>query len=416
MEQKRELTKAEEARLAALAKGDPRLNAMLRLVWNAGLTVAETASLRWEDVDLAVPCVRAGGRTVPLVPEAASALDRLNRRTEWVFPSRRNIGEPVARMSVNRELRRLLDRAGLSYLRPRDLKNLHILRTLEEWTLEEAVRITGVEAVTLRDTWREYGREAPLRSTPAGTAPPDGPALERALEAEGDTLDVRIIRLSWQGGLYLREIQTLRWADVSPDFKSWTPRAGREARPVPASLRPWLEAWSAGGGEYVAEGPRSGKPLDETALSHRTAIFFARHGLEGMSVANLRGSGQVEETDLLRLLEAVGRRGHRAMESLRNELGLTPNQMQAAVEALRQDGRLAPEGGGSLRLPGFRLPRERFYSALEESAGETLSAAELRERSGVQDANLYHYINEALRDGRLRKEGFGRYAVEDRGR
>lgn len=414
MEQKRELTKAEETRLVSLARRDPRLNAMLRLVWNAGLTVAETAPLRWEDVNLAIPCVRAGGRTVPLVPEAAAALRKLSRRTEWVFPSRRNTGEPMARMSVNRELRLLLNEAGLFHLRPRDLKNLHILRTLEERTLEEAVRITGVEAVTLRDTWREYGRETPLRSTPAGTAPLDGPALERALEAEGDTLDGRILRLLWQGGLTLREIQRLRWDDVSADCTRWTLGERCAVRDVPEALRPRLAGWRAKGGTYAVEGPRSGKPLDETALSRRTNIFFSRHGLEGMSAGSVRGGGQVGERDLERLAELVSCRGHIAWKRARELLGLSENQMRAAVERLRREGRLSPEEGTVLCPPGRRTARERFYAALDESAGETLAAGELRRRCGVHNANLYHYIKEALGNERLRKAGYGRYEVPRR--
>lgn len=46
--------------------------------------------------------------------------------------------EPVARMTVNRELRRLLDEASLPALAPKDLRNQYLLRALEETTLEES--------------------------------------------------------------------------------------------------------------------------------------------------------------------------------------------------------------------------------------------------------------------------------------
>lgn len=416
MKEKRELTEAEERRLRARAARDPWLGAMLLLVWRAGLTVAEAAVLRWEDVDLSAPSVTAGGRTVPLEPETAAVLGRLGKGRKWVFPSRRNEGEPVSRMTVNRELRLLLDEEGLEEFQPRDLKNLHILRVLEEATLEEAVRVTGVEAVTLRDTWKEYGRTEPPRATPAGSARPDGQALERALLREGDTLDGRIIRLSWQGGLYLREIRALRWADVSAYCKYWYVGAERKKRPIPEGLRPWLRAWRERGGVYVVEGPRSGRPPDETALSHRAAIFFARHGLEGISVSSLRGNGQVSGRDRERLLEEVGRRGYCGMALAQRRLEMTPNQVRSAAEALRREGRLDPEGGELLCLPGFRFPRERFRAALEESAGETLDTAELRKRCGIQDGSLYNYIHDALREGRLIKTGYGRYRVPDKSR
>lgn len=411
MEYKHILTEEEGARLAALAAGDPQRRAMLRLVWNAGLTVAETASLRWEDVDLAVPCLRAGGRTVPLVPEAAAALKRLGRgrSPEWVFPSRRNPAEPVARMTVNRELRRLLDEAGLSKLVPKDLRNQYLLRALEETTLEEAVRLTGIQPETLRDTWREYGRTEPIRPTPAGSVRPDDPALAAALEKEGDTLDGRIVRLSWQGGLLLREIQALRWADVSHGLESWN--VDGEERPVPSALRPWLEAWSALGGEYVAAGPRSGRPLEMGAMSRRMTLFFARHGLEGLSASGFRGNGQVEEADKEALLALVRRKGYYSLDTARQRLGMTANQIHATAAALRREGRLDPAGGETLRLPGERTPRERLYGALEESRGGEVTTRDLQRRSGLTGNLFYYYMREAAASGRLRRTGKGRYRV-----
>lgn len=411
MEYKRELTEEEARRLTAQAGRDPQHRAMLLLVWKAGLSVAETAGLRWADVDLSVPCLRLGRRTVPLVPEAAAALGRLGQGKEWVFPSRRQEG-PMSVMSVNRELRLMLDGAGLSGVKPKDLRNQYLLGVLERTSLEEAVRVTGYEAETLRDNWREYGRKAPRRPTPAGSAAPDTPALEAALEREGDTLDGRIIRLSWQGGLLFREIQGLRWADVASDNRSWT--VGEKAGPVPPPLQPWLREWRARGGEYVVAGPRSGRPLELAVISRRTARFFARYGLEGMSVSGFRGNGQLEKADVEALLEAVRRRGFCAMETARKKLGLSSNQIRAAAEALRREGRLSREGGEILRLPGERTCRERFYAGLEERAGETVTAAELRKLCGIYNNKLYYYIREAAAAGRLRKEGRGRYAVRKR--
>lgn len=78
-----------------------------------------------------------------LTEEEGARLGR-SRSPEWVFPSRRNPAEPVARMTVNRELPRLLDEACLPALAPKDLRNQYLLRALEETTMEEAVRITGI--------------------------------------------------------------------------------------------------------------------------------------------------------------------------------------------------------------------------------------------------------------------------------
>lgn len=411
MEYKRELTEEEARRLTEQGERDPQRCAMLLLVWKAGLSVAETAGLRWADVDLSVPCLRLERRTVPLVPEAAAALGRLGQGKEWVFPSRRQEG-PMAVMSVNRELRLMLDGAGLSGTKPKDLRNQYLLWVMERASLEEAIRVTGYEAETLRDNWREYGRKAPRRPTPAGSAAPDVPALEAALGREGDTLDGRILRLSWQGGLRLREIQGLRWADIAPDDRSWT--VGGKTGPVPPPLRPWLREWRARGGEYVAAGPRSSRPLEVAVISRRTARFFARHGLEGMSVSGFRGNGRLEKADVEALLEVVRRRGFCAMGTARKKLGLSSNQVRAAAEELRREGRLSREGGEILCLPGERTSRERFYDALDEIAGETVTAAGLRKLCEIYNNKLYYYVREAAAAGRLRKEGRGRYLVREK--
>lgn len=384
------LTEEECRCLIRQAGQDPQHLAMLRLVWNAGLTVAETAALRWEQVDFSSRCLRLENRIIPLAPEVAAALDRLGKGRKWVFPSRRKKGEPVARMSINRELQRMLDAAGLEGVTPRELRNQYFLKVLEETTLEEAIRITGVGVETLRDNWREHGRESPLRPTPAGSIPPEDAAIERALEKEGDTLDGRIVRLSWQGGLYLREIASLRWMDVSPDCGRWV--VNGQASPVPSALRPWLEMWRVLGGEYVVQGHRSGHAPDIAVLSRRKAGFLARHGLEGMSASKLRGNGQVGEANRAALLDLVRSRGMCSVKLTQQKLGLTSNQVFAAAAARRKEGLLATGGGELLRTPGALTTRERFYAILEESEGKRLTTGELRRRCGVQGNTVYYYI------------------------
>lgn len=256
--------------------------------------------------------------------------------------------------------------------------------------MEEAIRVTGVEAETLRDNWREHGREDPPRLTPAGSIPPDDAAIEQALEKEGDTLDGRIVRLIWQGGLYLREITSLRWMDISPDCGGWT--INGKVGPVPPTLRPWLKIWRVSGGEYVVQGPRFGHAPDIVVLRKRKAIFFAYHGLEGMSVSDLRGNGQVGEGNRAALLDLVRSRGMCSVKLTQQKLGLTSNQVFAAAAALRKEGLLATGGGELLRTPGALTTRERFYAILEESEGKRLTTGELRRRCGVQGNTVYYYI------------------------
>ena len=408
---KRELSVHEIKRLFAQVKGNPRAEAMLCMIWDEGLTVGETAVLRWAEVDLENLWLRTAGREIPLAVRAARALKGLERRGEYVFPSEADAGAPMARNSVNRIIRRALNGAGLAGVLPRDLRCQYLLRMTESHTLEEAARMTGVQIVTLRDNWREYGREGLPELTPAGSLRADAKTLEQALEEEGDTVNSRIVRLSWQGGLQIREIQKLRWEDVSASGERWTP-PGREEEEVPAGLQPHLRAWRSQGGTYVIEGPRAGGPLELAALSRRAANFFISYGLEGLSLMNLRGGGQVGTEERTALLALVQKRGGCALEGARRKLGLTPNQAWGLAESLRREGLLDPKGGEMLYLPGMSGPRDQFYSALRARRGREIDTLSLSAVSGLKGGRLQYYIKEAQEEGWLVKVRHGVYRVK----
>lgn len=84
-------------------------------------------------------------------------------------------------------------------------------------------------------------------------------------------------------------------------------------------------------------------------------------------MSGFRGNGGVEEADKEALLALVRRKGYYSLDTARQRLGMTANQIHAAAAALRREGRLDPAGGEALRLPGERPPRERPLPRAVES-------------------------------------------------
>lgn len=411
-------TERETERLLALAEEDLETAALFWLLWGAGLTVAEATGLRWEQTRLRAGRLEMEERIAPLPPEAAEALEALPRRGEWVFPSDRNPGEPISRMTATRWIRELLDRAGLERLQPRDLQYLSILRLMETGTLEEAARATGWEVRSLQALWKKFGRGEPPHSTSSsGNRAPDCEALRKALSREGGSPGARIARLVWQGGLYLRQIRTLRWEDLSPDCRSWT--LDGTAEPVPPGLRPVLRKWRErdDGTGFVVAGPRSGTPGDIGSMDRRVQEYFTRHGLEGTSLTHLRGLGTERPEERERLLTLARSRVRFRLRTARLYLGLTGGQTARLLEELEQDGVLEREPGedGEIfwRLAGGQTPRELFDAALAEARGRALGLEELRTRTGLSRGLLHYYIREALETGRLRRTGHGHYRAAD---
>lgn len=424
-ETKRMATEQERARVFALAEL-PSDRLLLHMIWDQGLTVAETAGLTWGEVDGRRLRLRGDGRSVPLEPgtEEALAAARAELR-KWtgreprpetpVFPGSGEDGAPVSRMTVSRRVRALLDRAGLKDVHPKELKEQYILRQLERRPIEEVSRISGVETRTLGDIWGEYGREGsrPPRKT-ARRSGADPAALEAALAQEGDSLDARVIRLSWQGGLTVREMRTLRWSELPEDFSVWSP--GGRSRPIPEALRPWLEQWRAAdrtrGADCLTEGVRGKGPGELSFLTRRANEFLIRRGMEDVTLVRLRGGGLAADAGARSaLLEYARKRGRFRLTAAARRLGLPPLETRRLTEALWAEGLLEPEGKDVWRLSGGETARERLEGVLEKERGRTVTAGALRERSGIPDSRLHYFIREALAEGRLRRVSRGTYLV-----
>lgn len=131
-------------------------------------------------------------------------------------------------MTANRQLRTLLDTAGLAWLHPKELWEQTALRLLER--VSQAL---GIGKRTLMDIWKEYERPGTPWTTPR-FGPVSPAALDAALQADGDSLDTRIVRLNWQGGLFARGMQMLRWVDVAEAGQAWV--IAVERRGIPSAL------------------------------------------------------------------------------------------------------------------------------------------------------------------------------------
>lgn len=387
---------------------DPLTTALLYLTWDLGLTPTEITLLRWEDLDLSAGVLRVKGREVPIPPEAAAFFSALERRGPYVAATRKSRGSPTNRITVSRKLRFALDAAGLTEVEPKLLRELYILRQIDLLPIEAAARVTGLEVVSLQQLYRRH-RHAPLKAERRGkTRALDLSALKRALDQEGDTLDRRVILLSWQGGLLLREMQALRWDDVDLAEGVW--RVAGEARPIPPALRPVLAQWQGEGPGYVLR-TQTGRPVEVPFLSRRVSEFFIRYGMEEVSLPFLRGRVRTDEDYQARLLALLTERPELTVRQAAGALGLSLSVTRRLWKRLEEERR-PPHAAGEDRLLKGQREREKLAAILQARAGETVTAAQLLELTGLAPGSLYYYLKYFLEQGALRREKQGVYRCQ----
>ena len=363
----------------------------LRLIGDCALTVEEAASLRWEDIDLDSKTLCVSGRKVSISAETVALLKETSWQGPYVLPAVRDSKTPINRAALSRQVRQALDKAGFPHLDASSLRTLRILELLETRPIEEVSRATGYETRSLRVLWSLY-RNEPLPVRPRKTAVPlDETALLAALEREGDTLAARAVWLSWQGGLTVKAMLALTWKDVSSYQKKWTVQ--EKSRPVPEALRPHLRRWrkTDGGEGPLLRGVSSHTAPDLAFLVRRVSEFFLRNGLDGVTLASLRGHAEEKL-----LLEAHPSAPVTAA-SLRRELGVSQKRAAKMMEKLQEQGKIPPDN------------RVRFKAILAAHQGGTVTTAALREETGFASGLLDYYIKEALAGGVLQKEKHGVY-------
>jgi integrase len=131
-----------EVELLAAHAANPQDSVLFTAAAFTGLRLGELLALRWRDIDWSLQLIhvrrsftrgREGPpksgkvRSVPLVDQAAAALDRLSRRERWtgdddlVFVNA--VGDHLERSTMRRRYVKALERAGLKRIRFHDLRH-----------------------------------------------------------------------------------------------------------------------------------------------------------------------------------------------------------------------------------------------------------------------------------------------------
>lgn len=395
--------------LAENWKEDPASAAILLLAWEAGLAPGEISTLRWDAVDLSGGLLVLGDRRIPLEPSLEELLGELLGENVYVIPNGRSHYSPMNRVSISRKARQALDHAGLGSVTLADLREDFLLRLMKRLPMEQVVEVSGYEVRSIQEHARRTGIAPPPFSPTAQKQTVPGALLD-ALAREGDTLDSRIVLLSWLGGLTLEQMSALRWQDLSLPSRSWM--VERQTVPIPRDLLPYLTEWekSKRDDAWLLRGPRSGKPIPIHDLSRRGKEFFVRYRLNGYSLALLRGKA---EPALLRhrMLELVQADCRVTTGKAAAALGISPGVARTLLSSLAREGAVTCAAPGVYQLPGQETPRQRMDAFLEVRKGETVTRQDLAEVLDVEDGSVTYYIKEAMKNGRMTRTGRGRYQV-----
>lgn len=292
-----------------------------------------------------------------------------------------------------------------------DLRNDFMLRIMVCLPMEQVVEISGYDVRSIQEFARRYGVRPP-RMSPGmkGSNELEAGVLLKALQQEGDTLNSRVVILSWLGGLTLEQMSRLKWEDFSLSDQIWV--IDQQESHIPKDLLPYLEGWrhTASNKIRLLHGPRSDRPVSIHDLSRRGKEFFIRYHLPGYSLALLRGKA---EPALLR---------YRAMELVRAAGRLTTGKVAAAMEIslgsarkilrnLADDGFLCCAGPGVYQIPGREGRYQRLQTFLRERKGQTVSRREIAGLLKTGDGSVTYYIEKAHKDHLLERSGHGQYRV-----
>lgn len=401
-------------RLLAL-ESDPTTVAIIQLAWQAGLAATEIANLRWTDINFDDGTLSVSGREIPMVHDLSSFLSSMEQAGAYVIYSKLAKGGPTTRNSVSRKARIALDLVGekASLL---DLRFDYIVRLLKEQPAEDVSRVTGCEIRTLQEINKRYTDGSP-NPTPQRIANQnnyniDRPFLEAAIKAEGDTLDAKIIMLSWMCGLSLREMSDLTWDDV--DLSDNILSMGKKEIPIPEALSSVLRAESnkSNTADCVLKGIRSAEKLTTFFLSRRAGEFFARNELGGITLNGIKGKyGAQPDSELnKRLIQLVEQRGRMSAKEIAAGLGLSKDKSAKLLHSLISCGNLKYSGG--LYIPaGCQSNWDKFNNAVKEGLDSQSNVTRSVLSSATEFAanSLYYYIKQAIKNGILEELGSGVY-------
>lgn len=331
------------------ASGAGAAGVILRLAWQAGLLRDEIQHLTWQQVDLLDRLIVLPDRAVPIPQDLADFLEDLRssreRRQEQVVLSDRD-HRPLTPQSISRLARTALDREGQREVRLIDLRHDFVLRQLENHDWQYVSRITGVEAAALNAHFAEHLEEKRVstRKRREGSAQIDEFALWKLLRAERTSPAGLTLWLTWQLGLRLEDIVTLRWGQVEgealvlPDRR--IPLSGGVLG-VLADLRTQAPRRPE---DYVVTAPRSGRPYDRTRLSKLARAALIRGGLDDVTLRDLRVDCEVRGGGEPQVVAYLRRRGSITRNEAMELLGVSRTTAYNRLKQMVKRGRLTQVG------------------------------------------------------------------------
>ena len=327
---------------------DNAAGVILRLAWQAGLLRDEIEHLTWAQIDFLDSCIVLPDRSVPIPEELADYLlalrDGRNRRSETVVLSDRD-QKPLKPQSISRLARTALDAENQTAIRLIDLRHDFVLRRLEEHDWQYVSRITGIEAAAMNAHFAAHLKEKKKVSTRIQreeAAQIDEFALWKLLQAERTTPAGVTLWLTWQLGLRLEEIVSLRWEQIEGE----TLRLSDRELPLTSGVLGVLSDLRAAepDTEYVITAPRSRQPYDRTRLSRLVRATLVRGGLDNVTLRDLRMDcdirvgGETEVVAWLRRKKSITR------SEAAELLGLSPATAYNRLKQMVKRGKLTQLG------------------------------------------------------------------------
>lgn len=341
---------------AVFAAAEPPAETILRLARQAGLRRREIQTLTWGQVDLVEWKLYLPDRTVPIELDLAMHLLPLAEGKapgDSVAASRRS-GEALTAQTISHLARAALTAAGEAEVCLADLRNAYAAERLnagEDW--QSVSRLTGMRAAALR----ALGEEVTTRSRRAAPPAVKGAALEDLIRAEGNSPAGLAIALAWRCGLGLEEIAALRWSQVGEEEIVLPGRgAGLDAgtRQLLQSLRPAEDS-------FVLS-TRTGKSYDLSRLSRLVRTALVRHGLDDVTLRDLRHLRGTEDVESVLLHLAASREGVSLREA-QETLGGADTALRRSFKRLTAQEKLVRVG---LRyyLPAAVVPPQEQEAAV----------------------------------------------------
>lgn len=360
--------------------------AILRLAWMAGLMRDEIQHLTWAQVDLLGEQLLLPDRAVPLAPELAAWLEALrqerNGSSERVVLSDRD-QQPLAAQSISRLARAALDAGDLKAVRLIDLRHDYVLRQLERHDWQYVSRITGLEAAAMNVHFAAYLTEKKVSTRIRRKAAPqiDEFALWKLLQAEQDTPAGAALWLTWQLGLQVEEIASLRWdqVDLQKERLILPDRQVRLTSGVLSILQKLRKA-APPEAEWVLMSPRSRRPYERTRLSKLVRAALVQGGLDYAKYLDQLGQFNTDRNfafnqylsdfDILQN-QLASLQGQDSVDYNRwmDKVGLYEQKQAEETDLARAqvDAILAAGGSPSADLVGASGYRSEYVQALEEA-------------------------------------------------